>query len=113
DAHVGTTPGVAGRLPARFDDGWVARPTQPRTGQAAGSVPRSNQIRSPENRSAAGSQGKRMSTSRETARPGGGAPAQGPVLVPVSVATSNAPWGPMTISERAKALSGNAPNRSE
>src|SRR4029077_7765400 len=100
----------AGRLPARVDDGRVARPTQPRTGQAAGSVPRSNQIRSPEKRSATGSHGKRMSTSRETARPDGGTPAHGAVLVPVRVATSNAPWVPMTISERAKALSGNAPN---
>ena len=40
-----------------------------RSGQA-GTAPRSNQIRSPENRSVAGSHGNRMSTSRATAQPG-------------------------------------------
>ena len=42
----------------------------------------------------------------------GAAPAHGPRLVPVRVATSKAPCGPMTISDSANALSGNAPNNS-
>ena len=75
-------------------------------------VPRSNQIRSPLNRSVAGSHGKRIRTSSETARPDGATPAHGPRLVPVSVATSKAPCGPITISDSAKALSGNAANSS-
>jgi hypothetical protein len=49
-----------------------------------------------------------MRTSSETASPDAATPAHGPSFVPVSVATSNAPCGPMTISDRAKALSGNA-----
>ena len=53
-----------------------------------------------------------MRTSSETASPDGATPAHGPVFVPVSVATSKAPCGPMTISDRAKALSGKAPNSS-
>ena len=39
-------------------------------------------------------------------------PAHGPWLVPVSVATSNTPCGPTTISDSANALSGNAANSS-
>ena len=41
-----------------------------------------------------------------------GAPAHGPWLVPVSVATSNTPCGPTTISDSANALSGKAANSS-
>ena len=53
-----------------------------------------------------------MSTSSETASPLGGTPAHGPWFVPVSVATSNTPCGPTTISDSANALSGNAANSS-
>ena len=75
-------------------------------------APRSNQIRSPRNRSVPGSHGKRMRTSSRTGSPDGGAPAHGPWFVPVSVATSKTPCGPTTISVSANALSGNAPNSS-
>jgi hypothetical protein len=57
----------------------------------AGAPPRSNQIRSPENRSVAGSHGNRIRTSSETGSPLGGTPAHGPAFVPVSVATSKTP----------------------
>src|SRR6188472_2208120 len=75
-------------------------------------TPRSNQIRSPVNRCVTGSHGNRIRTSSETASPDGATPAHGPRFVPVRVATSNAPCGPMTISDSANALSGNAANSS-
>ncbi len=45
-------------------------------------------------------------------RPLGAAPPHGPTFVPVSVATSNTPCGPTTISVSANRLSGNAANSS-
>ena len=110
--HQGGSPKRAGqdRRPRPM---MRTRPTeaQPRRSASAG-CPRSNQIRSPVNRCVTGSHGNRIRTSSETASPDGATPAHGPRLVPVNVATSNAPCGPMTISDSAKALSGNAANSS-
>src|SRR5262249_37023385 len=108
EPHAATTT-ARSRAPGRRSERVMRELVGRQPGAAA---PRSNQIRSPVNRRATGSHGKRIRTSRSTGSPDGGTPAHGPRFVPVSRAASNTPCGPTTISVSANRLSGNAANSS-